>query len=223
VLSAAGVEHGFGTRGSEAAAPADVSFARQVHGARALGVPPDPRGAEADALYSSLPGTALGVRTADCVPLLVADPSGSAVLAIHAGWRGSAARISESAVGEFSRALSLDPARLVCAIGPHIGPCCYEVDLPVRRAIRQDEAFVPSRREGHFLLDLFRVNREQLLRAGLRAERIERVGGCTACDPARYESYRRDGSGGRMVHWARVLRLTRPTSGVPSRRPSSAD
>ena len=91
---------------------------------------------------------------------------------------------------------------MVAAIGPHIGPCCYEVDDPVRERIPDDAVFAPASRPGHYMLDLFELNRRQLVRAGVT--RIERVGGCTCCEPERYASYRRSGSGQRMLHWVRM-------------------
>ncbi|MEM7213832.1 MAG: laccase domain-containing protein, partial [Pseudomonadota bacterium] len=85
---------------------------------------------------------------------------------------------------------------------PHIGACCYEVDEPVRSRIDDESVFEPVR-EGHYMLDLFALNHAQLVAAGVPAENIERVGSCTCCTPGRYLSYRRDGSGGRLLHYVR--------------------
>lgn len=201
LLERIGVEHGFGTRLSADAAPKDVHFAKQVHGT-ALARAPFTAKPEADAVWSDAPGAAVGVVTADCVPILLAHRSGRLVCAIHAGWRGSAARIVTRTV----RALRAKPGELVAAIGPHIGPCCYEVDAPVIGAIPEQSVFHPARSLEHAMLDLFALNRLQLVGAGVPARAIERVGGCTACDPALYFSYRRDRVSGRMLHWARVAR-----------------
>lgn len=198
-----GLDHGLGTLASEAAAPGDLVLARQVHGRRIAIVPPSGSGTEADALLSTIAGTAVGVCTADCVPILLAAPGGRGVAAVHAGWRGSAARIAEHAVGELAREVDVRPEELFAAVGPHIGACCYEVDDPVRSAIAEDEVFV-STRPGHYRLDLLALTRLQLEHAGVRSDRVEHVGACTACDAERYASFRRDGTGRRMVHYIRV-------------------
>jgi YfiH family protein len=200
-LDALGVEHGFGTLGSKERGPDDVHLARQVHGACVLAVPPAPEGREADALWSATAGTALGVCTADCVPVLLADASGRGAAAVHAGWRGAAARVAEAAVTALCRGIESRADALVAVIGPHIGPCCYEVDAPVRAALEEPDAFRPGR-PGHWQLDLGLVIERQLARAGLTS--VSRAGGCTACAPELYASYRRDGTGARMLHWVRV-------------------
>ncbi len=197
-----GVDHGFGTRRSDAVPIPGLITRKQVHGAALVRVPGSET--EADALWSDEPGVAVGVVTADCVPLLLVSTDIPVAAAIHAGWRGSAACIAEHAVSELARASGLDPSRLVAVVGPHIGPCCYEIDQPVRERIDEASVFSPSRRSGHYMLDLFALNRLQLLRAGVREDRIERVGSCTACAESLYYSYRRDGRAGRMLHWARV-------------------
>jgi len=195
------VEHGFGTGDAEIQAALVATRVRQVHG-KDLVRAPATAGTEADAIWSSAAEHAVAVRTADCVPVLVSDPAGHAVLAIHAGWRGTAAAIAHTAVLEFGRLVGREPRELTAAIGPHIGPCCYEVDEPVRSAIAEP-VFAAVDRPGHYMLDLFAANRAQLLRAGLRDDRVERVGGCTFCDPSGLPSYRRDGRGREMLHFVR--------------------
>jgi len=199
LLAELGIEHGFGMLGSAEAAPPDVALARQVHG-QALVRAPFAARPDADAVWSDTPGAAVGIVTADCVPILVADTEGRFVCAIHAGWRGSAARIAAHTVRALARLTGVPPGRLAAAIGPHIGPCCYEVDEPVLAAIPERSVFRPVR-PGHAMLDLFALNRLQLVGAGVPAGRIERVGGCTSCDPSRYASYRRDRKAGRLLHF----------------------
>lgn len=205
-LEALGVEHGFGTRFSAGAAPPDVVFAKQVHGTTLVRAPLERSGVEADAVWASQPGVAVGVVTADCVPILIAHRSGRFVCAVHAGWRGSAARIAAKSVRALVAATGAKPGDLVAAVGPHIGPCCYEVDAPVIGAIPERSVFRAAKSPDHALLDLFALNRLQLVGAGVPARDIERVGGCTMCDPALYVSFRRDRVSGRMLHWARVPR-----------------
>ena len=203
-LSALGIEHGFGTLASATARVAELSLARQVHGTDLVEAPAPGLGqVDADALYTAEPGAAVGVQTADCVPLLIADARLRGVAAVHAGWRGSAARMAERAVSGVCSALRVHPGALVIAVGPHIGPCCYEVDDPVREAVGDDAVLNPVR-PGHYLLDLFELNRRQLIRSGVPGDRIYRVGDCTQCHPERYASYRRDGSDRRMLHWIRL-------------------
>lgn len=204
VLLELGVDHGFGRPCSDGAGVPGIVLSRQVHGNAVREVPPLEKSAEADALWTRQPGVAVGVRTADCVAVLIADCRHRAVAAVHAGWRGSASRVAERAVLQLVRALRAQSGELRAVIGPHIGPCCYEVDTPVRNAISEGNVFLPSDREGHYRLDLFELNRRQLVAAGLRPGDISRVGGCTFCDPLLYPSYRRDGSGERMLHFVRL-------------------
>ena len=89
---------------------------------------------EGDAVITSIPGIMLGILTADCVPILIADEDGKAVGAAHAGWRGTAARIAETAVLRLIEKFRIEPQKLTAAIGPHIGPCCYEIGEEVASA-----------------------------------------------------------------------------------------
>lgn len=174
---------------------------RQVHGAELRRAPWEGR-PEGDAALGDGPGPILGIQTADCLPVLVADPRRRVVGAAHAGWRGTAAGV----VARLIRALAAEGARgseLLAALGPAIGPCCYEVGEEVREALGPGAAaaFRPGLR-GRPHLDLRAANRQQLLEAGLRAENIHSVEDCTACRPDLYHSYRRDGAGcGRMISY----------------------
>jgi YfiH family protein len=206
LLDACGVEHGFGVR--DAPTPQPLARPKQVHGilvaAAADCAGPEPQ--EADAVVSEEPGEHIGIVTADCVPLLIASQDGSAVAAIHAGWRGLAAGVVEAGVTGL-RALARG-SELVAVIGPHIGPCCYEVDTPVIDAMEQRLAAslpastTPSRPD-RVLLDLGRLTRAALLSEGLAATAIAQVPrACTRCDAVRFHSYRRDGPrSGRLTHF----------------------
>lgn len=208
VLDALGIEHGFALR----SAPADAWRAQQVHGAELVRAPGIAVGTRADALWSSEPGCAVMIQTADCVPVLLVHRARRAIAAVHAGWRGSAAQIGRRSVAALCAALDAAPSDWLAVIGPHIGPCCYEVDEPVRSALRSPDAFAPAGRAGHYMLDLERVTRAQLERAGIAARDVTRIGGCTHCDPRGYPSFRRDGSGSRMFHWLRLPVLAGPDS-----------
>jgi YfiH family protein len=215
-LAAAGVPHGFGLRG--VAAPPAARRARQVHGARVARI--DPRRpeaelGEADAVLSTLAEAPAAVVTADCVPVLLASADGRAVAAVHGGWRGLAAGVVEAAAAALAQVAPEGPPR--AAVGPHIGPCCYEVDAPVWDALRPrfgealDAALAPTR-PGHARLDLARLARRALEAAGVPASRVEVLcGTCTRCDAVRFESARRDGPrAGRLVHWI----APRPAAGA---------
>jgi len=212
LLGARGVAHGFGTRG--APEPRGLVRPRQVHG-RAVarlsargGVAP----AEADAIVADVAGAIVGVVTADCVPILVADADGARVAAVHAGWRGLAAGVIEASIEALAGAGS-EPGGLHAVIGPCIGRCCYEIDAPVVEALAARfpdsiaGALDPVDAERH-RLDLAALAREALVRTGVARGA---VGGfpdaCTRCDAERFHSYRRDGAGaGRLVHWIQVRR-----------------
>jgi YfiH family protein len=205
LLDACGVEHGFGVR--DAPTPQPLARPKQVHGSVVAAASecagPAPR--EADAVVCDEPGERVGIVTADCVPVLMASEDGGAVAAIHAGWRGLAAGVVEAGVARL-RALS-GGCELVAVIGPHIGPCCYEVDTPVidamaeRLAASLAASTTPSR-PGRVLLDLGRLTRATLLSEGLASRAVAQLSGaCTRCDAVRFHSYRRDGArSGRLTH-----------------------
>ena len=174
---------------------------RQVHGDTVV-EPPWPSPPAADAAVSTRAGDLLGIETADCLPVLLVDPVRHAVAAVHAGWRGTAARV----VGRAVAALVLRgsrPTDLLAALGPAIGACCYEVGEELREAFgaEAEHVFTPGP-QGRPLLDLATANRRQLLAAGLSPAAIARVDECTRCRPDLYHSYRRDGrGGGRMISY----------------------
>ena len=180
---------------------------RQVHGATVARVrsgdnPAAVARIEADALITDVPGVTLGVFVADCIPALVADPRTGAVAAIHAGWRGTVAGVLPAAVGALVRVFGSRPADLRVALGPAIGPCCFEVGAEVVHAVRgllgadADPVVLPSPRGAadKWHVDLKATNRVLLERAGVDPEGIESGPECTHCDGTRFFSYRRDGS-----------------------------
>lgn len=158
--------------------------ATQVHGVVVVAAA-EARRAQADAVVATAAGEAVAIRTADCVPLLLAHPRSGRAAAVHAGWRGTIDGVLAAAL----RALAAPPAELLVAIGPAIGPCCYEVSEELAGRFRASFGAVvaPARH-----LDLHRCHELALAQAGVPAASIERVGGCTACDPGRFFSHRRD-------------------------------
>lgn len=158
---------------------------------------------DCDGLASGHPGTWIGIRTADCVPILLWDRDSGAVAAVHAGWRGIAAGIPRGGVATLATRFGADPARIVAAIGPAIDACCYEVDdATAAQLSRAAPGFEtrPAQRSGHVFAGLRSAVERQLVSAGLRADALERVGGCTSCDAELFFSHRRDrGVTGRML------------------------
>ena len=169
--------------------------ARQVHGntvARVRG-----RGAdlgEADALTTRLPSLGIAVMTADCVPLALASEAEGRVAAVHLGWRGLAAGLVQAAVSRFEA-----PSRVVAAIGPAIGPCHYEVGPEVVEEVRRGTEGLVSVKEGKPgpRLDLGETVQQVLQR--MRVSEVDRADPCTACEPSRFFSHRRDGVTGRQA------------------------
>jgi YfiH family protein len=180
----------------------------QVHGDRVLqarggeGEALRPVEGEADGLWTEAPGTWVAVGTADCVPVLLVDPDGQRVAAVHSGWRGTDADISARAV-EALVAKGARPERLLAAVGPCIQRCCYEVSGEL--ATRFTGRFGPEVVEATGAqpkLDLSRAVRATLLGAGLKPAHVDVLPACTACEPARFFSHRRDaGRTGRHLNY----------------------
>lgn len=158
---------------------------------------------EGDASTTALEGVAIGVQTADCVPILVADSQARAIAAIHAGWRGTAAGIVEATISRLCEKYEVEPGNLVAAVGPHIGVCCYEVGEEVVEAIALPAAFErrPEWLKPH--LNLSEASRSQLLNAGIPETQIEISSLCTRCREDLFHSYRRDGK--RTGHMLSVI------------------
>jgi YfiH family protein len=210
--------------------PARVIRARQVHGTDLLLQPAGSApiaGAPADILATADATFALAVRTADCVPLLIADRRTGVVAAAHAGWRGTALRAGVAAVDAMRTRFGSDPGDLVAAIGPAIGPCCYEVGADVRERFAREHfterelsrwfSTQPLRSAsnppmdraagappGGWYLNLWTATRDQLESAGVPADQIFAADLCTASHPRTFCSYRRDGK--RAGRLAAVIR-----------------
>ena len=174
---------------------------RQVHSNRSVAA--GEVVVEGDGLMTRQPGILIGIQTADCIPVLVTDPVTRAVAAFHAGWRGTVARIVELGVGRMKQEFGSDPADLIAAIGPGIGSCCYTVGEEVRTQFSANFSYAAElfqERDGALIVDLVEANRRQLLAAGLAADSISVVGGCTACQQGSFYSHRASGGhAGRMM------------------------
>ena len=187
-------KHGLGDR--------PAAFLKQVHGARVVQATESGLAGDADALVTRTPGLPIAVFSADCVPLLVYDPDGRRLAAAHAGWRGTVQSVTRAAVEALVEAGGRRE-RFLAAMGPAIGPCCYEVDKPVIAEL--DRAFrgrwgswVRSAGSGKWMFDLWAANEDQLRSAGVHGDRISNPRLCTGCRTDLFYSYRR-GHKGRLV------------------------
>ena len=202
---------------------------KQVHSAvvhRVTGPSHEPL--TGDGLITNVPGMLIGIKTADCIPVLVVDTSKHAVGAFHAGWRGTVSRIVEKGIGEMRKHYGSDPQDIRAAIGPGVHRCCYTVGEELVHAFEAQFAyakelfheeydfeslhnkypmlFLNQRAPGHgepatkIQLDLVEANRRQLLDAGVPAKNIFAFDACTSCDTQRFFSHRAEfGKTGRMM------------------------
>jgi polyphenol oxidase len=180
--------------------PGEPRWLKQVHGARVVSAESVEGRPEADASVAREPGTVCAILVADCLPVLFSDRAGDIVAAAHAGWRGLAAGVLDNTVAAISEA-GTAPEDILAYIGPGIGPAAFEVGDEVRAAYVEHDAgagaaFTPHA-PGKWLADLPRLARRALARCGVS----EVYGGalCTYSDPARFYSYRRDRTTGRMA------------------------
>ncbi len=190
--------HGFGTRLSDIPAHfSHLATVKQIHSAEcvAAGGRTGVLG-EADALIERTPGSVVAVKTADCIPVLLIDERLRAVAAVHAGWRGTVARIAAGAVEAMGRAYGSRVEDLHAAIGPGIGKCCYEVGPEVAAQFGE---------VGRVHLDLAAANRRQLEEMGVTPGRIHASNLCTMCRSGEFYSFRRDqNAAGRMYSFAGI-------------------
>jgi len=182
----------------QASLPAQPVWLKQVHGSgiadadHALGVP------EADGSVARQENVVCAVLTADCLPVLLCDRTGTVVAAAHAGWRGLADGVIEAT----ARAMAVETGEILAWLGPAIGPQAFEVGDEVRQVFMAHDpaaelAFIPSARAGKWLADIYLLARQRLARIGV----TQVYGGdyCTLTDSERFFSYRRDGVTGRMA------------------------
>lgn len=152
---------------------------------------------EADALISNDRAVALVVRAADCVPLLMADTQTGAIAAVHAGWRGTAAKVAPATLRAMEQVFGTRPSDVIAAIGPAIAPCCYEVGPALVDAFAAAgherhliDRWFQVRRDGKLRLDVPGANRDQLLLAGVAEANVHTAGLCTAMTLEVMTSYR---------------------------------
>lgn len=178
----------------------------QVHGAdvRVVQTLEDAKPAEnqlgetvyCDVIVSDAKGVLAGVKTADCVPILIGDPVTGAFAAVHAGWRGTLATAVVVGVERLAKEYDARPENLRVAIGASAGACCYEVGIEVIEAFKSkfvdgEKLFTPSR-NGHAFVDLLKANSDQLISTGVNPERIHIAPICTMCRTDLFFSYRKE-------------------------------
>jgi polyphenol oxidase len=140
--------------------------------------------ADTDALITRHTGICICVQTADCVPLLIYDPKEQVVAAVHAGWRGTLAKVTTNTIGTMEKEHGCNPSDLLVGIGPSNGPCCYEVGEDVKEAACEalgspEGIILPGAVKGKYIFDQWYANKQQLLECGVREENIEMSGYCS--------------------------------------------
>jgi YfiH family protein len=218
------IAHGFGRRGQgtrldwegKAIQEREDSFPlvclRQAHGDRVLLFDATIQKIEeiwqeeGDSLITRDSGFALGVFTADCLPIFLYDSRQQVIGVVHAGWRGTARGVAKKAVEKMKGFFQCQSKDILAVMGPGIGPCCYEVDHPVKEAFVGSgfpwESISRPRGEGTWSLDLHLANSLLLEAAGIRRENIEALKLCTSCRRGEFYSYRRgDKVGGRQLNF----------------------
>lgn len=180
----------------------------QVHSDRIIIIenekkPSEVKALEADAIITDIRGIAIGVLTADCVPILLFDRENKVMAAVHAGWKGTAQRIARKTVLKMTERFGSRPEGIIAAVGPSIGPCCYRVDDDVVTAVGcMDQAAIP--RESGWHLDLPKANLIQLQEAGVKD--VDVSGICTSCRTDLFFSHRREkGRSGRQLSFISLM------------------
>lgn len=180
-----------------------LAVPRQIHGKRIVPVRMSGEYADTDALLTDIPGLALTIQVADCLPVFLYDPGRLCIGLVHAGWQGTANEITLQAVRTMISVYHSDPADIRAYIGPSIGPLCYEVGDEVKSRFKEEYLH-----DNH--LDLWQCNQDQLLQGGIPAHHIQVSGICTHCNSSLFFSHRADG--GRTGRMMAVMMIKRQES-----------
>ncbi|MFT9488213.1 MAG: peptidoglycan editing factor PgeF [Tepidibacillus sp.] len=162
---------------------------------------------DTDGLVTNIPDIVLTVYFADCVPIYFYDPIKQIIGLAHSGWKGTVLKIAEKMIQTFVDSFQSNVNDIQVAIGPAIGQCCYEVNDQVINPMQSSLQFIPpemviDKKNGHFDLDLKKINKEILLEAGILPENIEISSWCTNCNVDLFFSHRKEqGKTGRMAAW----------------------
>lgn len=173
----------------------------------------DPIPYDADGLITDEPGLCLTIYYADCIPVLFYDPVRRVIAAVHSGWRGTAMGIAAKAVQKMTELYGSDPKDILAAIGPGIGPCCFEThdDVPTAMEAQLGEGvkpYITTLKNGKFTVDLKGILTWQLTAAGVTPEHLEVLPLCTGCHPELYWSHRKMGD--RRGNQAAMIQLVNP-------------
>ncbi|HPC36409.1 MAG TPA: peptidoglycan editing factor PgeF [Candidatus Marinimicrobia bacterium] len=178
-------------------APSDIAQAEQVHSNRVAVVESNGPYPNCDALITNQVNLYLSIKTADCAAILLYDPRHQVIAAIHAGWRGTAEGIIANTINTMQARFQTNPGELIAAIGPALHVCCYKVKNNVAKKFSGSEII---QREGNLYLDLILAITNRLNAVGVQLDKISDSGYCTACQPDKFYSHRRDeGVTGRML------------------------
>jgi polyphenol oxidase len=187
--------------------PGQLILLRQMHQDRILLLSEPqvalPSPLEYDAMITDVPNRFLGILTADCLPIFIVDPKQRVVAAVHAGRQGTALHIAAKVVRKMREEFGSQPQDLLIAMGPSIGPCCYEIDESA--FLPEWTPFAQSRGKGKWMLDLSRVNVALMEAEGIRKEQISSIDLCTCCRHDLFFSYRRDGRTGRQLSFIGIV------------------
>ncbi len=189
-------------------ATSTARLVKQVHGDAVFVLsgdaePAASEGVEADAIVANEAGVPMGILTADCVPVILYDPVAHAAGVAHAGRKGTGLGVVSKTLETMRALYGCEMKNVVMGMGPGIGACCYEVDVACLDIFKKNYAkwkdLISPSPNGRYLLDLFRANEMDALRAGLKPENIFRSALCTACRSDILYSYRKEGDAGRMI------------------------
>lgn len=197
--------------------PEKIFLANQVHGDQVLILEEDPAGCvskyhhlDYDAIVTQQKGVAIGVLTADCLPIMLYDPKREVIGIVHVGWRGTCLNVVGNVIAKLKKAFQVDPQDLIVGLGPSIGECCYEVDIKVVRSIKNSTSrwkeFIKPLKANRYTLDLVGLNVHQLLQADVPQGNIVRVNACTACNSKIFFSHRASkGKTGRQLNLIQLV------------------
>jgi YfiH family protein len=192
--------------------PSQFFMISQIHGDKVfvadslMDKGPLPLPVQCDAVITASKRVAIGIKTADCVPILLADRVRRVIGAVHAGWRGTSLNIAAKSIQVMTERFSSRPGDILAAIGPAVGPCCYQVDEKVFSSSKGERdwesSFQRCEEDGRWMLDLPLANRMQMLKMGLPPENISFMGICTSCRTDLFFSHRAEkGVTGRQLNF----------------------
>lgn len=158
-------------------------------------------GTDGDALITKCRNIPIGIFTADCVPIIIADKVNKIIAVVHAGWKGTYSKIVKNVILHMVSNLGTDPLNIIVAIGPSIGSCCFEVGSDVA-----SKFYYVEKRSGKYYVDLWKENIKQVHECGVNLENISCCNICTACNTDTFFSYRAEhGKTGRMETFIEII------------------